>query len=272
MIRAAPILASLAGALTLHLAVLARFDLPQGASGAGGQSGRDLLALEAAPGDLAALVAAWDVPPAPADVPAAPRGASADHAASVPHLPAAPAPPPLPAAVAPTLPDLPAAEAPPPPTSAPSPPPEPVAPHVAATAPTSAPMSAPPPAPRPNQRAAGEGQGAGAGDTGTAAAATAAEAVRQSALMAWGAEVRAAVERRKRTPAAAFGAEGAVTLIMQVSRDGALRAVTLSAGSGTAALDDAALAAARAAAPFGPAPAPLTAPVYALRLTLRFQR
>jgi protein TonB len=263
MIRAAPLVASLAGALALHLAVLARFDLPQGASGAGGQNGADLLALEAAPGDLAALVAAWDAPPKPAEQPAAPRPVAAGRAVTVAPLPSAPVPLVRPATMAPTPPDLPA----PPPES----PPE-AAPPKSETPPTGAPISTPPPAPRPALRAVGAGQGASAGDSGTAAASTAAKAARQSALLAWGAEVRAAVERRKRTPAAALGAEGAVTLIMEVGRDGALRGVTLSAGSGIAALDDAALAAARSAAPFGAAPATLTDPFYALRLTLRFQR
>ena len=283
MIRAAPIVASLAGALALHLAVLARFDLPQGASGAGGQAGADRVELEAAPGDIAALVAAWDAPPAQVQAVAALRSATADRAATMPRVPVAPVSVGQPVALAHTMPDLPATDAAPPPEPAPPPDipvvaagpmPAPAAPalHDAPTAPTGAPISAPPPAPRPKLRAAGAGQGASTGDTGTAPASTAAKAERQSALLAWGAEVRAAVERRKRTPAAALGAEGAVTLIMEVGRDGALRAVTLSAGSGIAALDDAALAAARSAAPFGAAPATLTDPFYALRLTLRFQR
>jgi len=58
-----PALACLAAALALHLAVLAGFDPPQSASGAGGEGGDAVATLQAAPGDLAALVAQWDQPP-----------------------------------------------------------------------------------------------------------------------------------------------------------------------------------------------------------------
>jgi len=133
-----------------------------------------------------------------------------------------------------------------------------------------APASAPPPAPRPALRAAGVGQGGATGADGTAQAATASTTARQSAYAAWGAEVRAALERRQRSPVG--GGEGAVTLLLEVARNGALQSAKVAESSGFAALDQAALSAARAAAPFTAAPPELTDAAYALRLTLRFTR
>ncbi|MDZ4118460.1 TonB family protein [Phaeovulum sp.] len=290
MTRAGPVVVSLAGALALHLAVLAELDLPQGASGSGGQDGADLLGLEAVAGDIAALVAAWDRPPPPADAPAALRPALADAAAARPAALAAPAPVFRPAEAWPAEPDLPiaAATAPPepaPPAAATSPPgetppalnepaklnepaglpePEPVLQG------PGAPETSPRPEARPPMNYSGSGPGPSAGGGGSDAATRAADAARSSAFAAWGAEVRAAVERRKRRPTAAAGAVGEVTLIIEIGRDGALRAIAIAASSGIAALDQAARAAVESAAPFSPAPAALTDPAYALRLTLRF--
>lgn len=313
MTGAGPAIVSVLAALALHLALLARFDLPQGASGTGGTVGESLAALQAAPGEMAALVAEWDAPPEVAPPPqalppvhpeaAAPRPLPdpAPARAAVPATGATPSvdpaatplaalpelsrpvavvaprfnvpPPSDPAArlSAPSATPNPGSVAPPPPPSAPPPdvaalPPDPLP---AAPATDIAPRAAPP-APRPERHASGAGQGASAGQGG-AAAATVTDAARQSALAAWGAAVRAAVERHQRSPAGT-SAEGAVTLVLEVARDGVLNGISISASSGIAALDAAALAAVRAAAPFAAAPAALSDPVYALRLTLRFTR
>ncbi|WP_372840593.1 TonB family protein [Phaeovulum sp.] len=278
-----PALACLAAALALHLAVLAGFDPPQSASGAGGEGGDAAATLRAAPGDLTALVAAWDSPPTlatpPATPPATPEATLSPPLpmpdAASPRLlqpvpatqlatetvPRAPAPPPQHEA----LPSAPTADAQPADTQV-----EDTPTADAEPAPALAPAAAPAPAPRPALRAAGAGQGQATGTAGSARAATASTSARQSALAAWGAEVRAALQRRQRSPVG--GGEGAVTLLLAVARNGALQSVEIAESSGSVALDQAALAAARAAAPFAAAPPELTDAAYALRLTLRFIR
>ena len=283
MSGAGPALGSVLAALALHVAVLARLDLPQGASGEGGTGGEAVAALQAAPGDLVALIADWDQAPAPLPTRQAPPQPATDAA---PSLPAPdPAAARLPRARVPMMPgrdraalaaapppdqprpQAPAAEVPPAPVVPPLP--ETLPPPLDVATPDAAPAATPPPAPRPARQAADEGQGASAGQGGEIAAASTTQTARQAALAAWGAAVRAAVERHQRLPAGSSAA-GVVTLVLEVARDGALNGVNVSVSSGIAALDAAALAAVRAAAPFAPAPAALRDPAYALRLTLRY--
>lgn len=70
----------------------------------------------------------------------------------------------------------------------------------------------------------------------------------------WASKIRSKIERRKKYPAAAKGASGAVTVMISIAASGALSAVSLGGSSGNAALDAAALKAVQAAAPFPAAP------------------
>jgi protein TonB len=111
-----------------------------------------------------------------------------------------------------------------------------------------------------------EGGGEAAGQRGRAEAAGAGEAARA----AWAAAVRARIERAKAWPQGAAGASGRVALIIRIGADGRLLGAVVAQGSGDAALDAAAVAAVRRAAPFPPAPAGV--PGAAFRLTIRFDR
>ncbi|WP_409625776.1 TonB family protein, partial [Gemmobacter sp.] len=161
-------------------------------------------------------------------------------------------PPPAPAEGAPSLPDPPRVAAPPP---RPAPPPQPVARPA-----------------QPAQKAAGAGGGAAAGNRGKAAASTEARASRDDLRAAWGAAIRARIERQKSYPPAARGAVGKVVVLVTVAPSGALVAARVAASSGHAALDEAALRAARAAAPFPPAPQGATVEAVSFRISVNFAR
>lgn len=294
-------------ALALHLGAFAW--APEApAALASGDGGVDLISLEAADASIAELVAEWDRPPEltpPADAsPEAPQP-QADPppmAQVTPDLPpvlamAAPAPvlappPDLPqASPLSLLPPPPAPARPPEPVAAPAPPPpEPVA---APAPPPPEPVAAPPPpeplarpAPRPKppaaakppsaaraaQKSAGSGGGTAAGDRGAAQVATLSRARIDDLRAGWGAAIRARVERRKSYPADARGASGAVTVRLTVSGGGALVGVALAASSGNAALDQAALRAVQAAAPFPAAPADLPQGNQSFTLRMRYSR
>ncbi|MFC2969554.1 TonB family protein, partial [Acidimangrovimonas pyrenivorans] len=110
-----------------------------------------------------------------------------------------------------------------------------------------------------------------AGSGGSAAAARgSAGAARASA--SWGAAIAAQIERHKRYPRDARGATGKVSVALTIGRDGSLRGVRLRRSSGSVALDAAALAAVRAAAPYPPAPAALGDASYSFSLTVAFRR
>lgn len=178
--------------------------------------------------------------PPPAPSPAPPERARAPRATTAPTAP--PPVPPAPQALPPQA-ALPAAETAPPAPQPQAPPPTtepPVARQAAAT-----------PAPMSNSAAAKE--------------------ARQS----WGGQIRGEIDRQKRFPAAArsAGLQGKVRLALTVRGDGALLAVQLAASSGQPLLDEAALSAARAAAPFPPAPAKMggaRSESYTFRLALAF--
>ena len=296
--------AALAMAVALHLGALAWSPARVGAL-ASGDGGAAMASLEAADAVLAAMVAEWDRPPPMAAMPPAVTMPAQMLAAGV--APAAPAQPPqlAPAfAVAPgpplsvALADMPTLAPPPLALPAPAPPPAPApAPVLAAPLPAPAPEPVAQPAARPPrqpearpkakaapvakpgpaaaaraaQRAAGSGGGAQAG-AGGAAQATLSKARVSDLRAGWGAAVKARVERRKSYPAAARGATGSATVRLTVAASGALLDVSLAASSGDAVLDQAAVRAVQAAAPFPAAPQGVPPGNQVFTLRLRFQR
>lgn len=89
-----------------------------------------------------------------------------------------------------------------------------------------------------------------------------------SAVTSWRSQVQAAILRNK--PAPDNDREGVARVGFSVARSGGLGGVRLTASSGSPALDAAALAAVRRAAPFPPVPDDIDAPV-ALEVPIRFQ-
>ncbi len=223
-------------AAVAHLAVFAA-TLPDGmdAGGAGGAHEVTVAApLAAADAEIAALVKRWETPPQ-LRTPAAPAQA-VPRAELAPALPVAePQTPQLPHSV--PLPAIPAPD-----THARAP----VAPPALFDMPerrdTPRPRARPlprqaAPAAPPAQRAAGQGaaQQRGQGQ----ARETSGAASSASALAHWGGGIRAAIQRQQRSPAAR--ARGTVHLRLQVSADGQLAGVSVTQGSGNAALDQAAV-------------------------------
>lgn len=259
-------------AAAAHLAAFAVWPRgPEGGANGAGEGGFDAVSLAGADGPLADLVAEWERPPeatatlapslAPPATEAAPEGAA--QPASAPTPPPELAPPDL-------APAAPRADAPPAPVAAPEPPPKPkAAPKPAAKAPKLA-KPAPKAGGAPQLRAAGEGGGAVAGQNGTASEGSVSPGERRSALKEWGGKIRAKVERSRRQ--AAGGGAGRVVLALTVARDGRLVSAAIAESSGNAALDAAALQAARRAGRFAAAPSTLTDASYPFTLPLLFKR
>ena len=233
-----------AAALGVHLAGFALWgwQAPSAGAQAAGAGGTALVTIAPADAALAAVIDSWDRPPNTApDLPERPPQV----AEAAPDLPAPdlPAPEPDPASAKPTAPLQPKADA----------APNPDAPG-AQTRPK--PRPTPPAAPAaPAQQAAGQGGGATAGEAGSDAAATAETAAVADARLAWGAAIRARIEARKAYPRDGRGASGTVTLRLSVAGDGRLRGVEVIEGSGSPALDRAAVQAVRQAGRFARAPA-----------------
>lgn len=268
--RAAAEVAGAVGlAVALHLGAFAWAPQVPGAV-ASGEGGQQPASLEAADARLAALVDSWERPPVTAPVvpdlaltapsPAMP-GLSIPGIAPAPVL--APAPAPLPNLPPDTL-----APAPAPLPAAPPPPPIPAAPTREAKP---KPKPEPATAARPAQKAAGSGGGAQAG-AGGGAQASLSKAQVSDLRSRWGAAIKARVERRKAYPAAAHGATGSATVRLTVAASGALLGVSIATSSGHAALDQAAVQAVQAAAPFDAAPQGVPAGNQTFALRLRFQR
>jgi periplasmic protein TonB len=92
-------------------------------------------------------------------------------------------------------------------------------------------------------------------------------------LMAdWGGRLRAKVDRARRYPAGADGATGKVTLRLTVASSGQVLAVRVTASSGQAALDRAALEAVKRAGRLPKAPAGLDRKSYSFNLPVLFTR
>ena len=93
----------------------------------------------------------------------------------------------------------------------------------------------------------------------------------EDALAGWGAEIRARIERKKTYPRAADGATGVVTLVITVTPQGALLAVSVAASSGNPVLDGAAGQAVQSARlPKGPAGVDPAG--HSFRFRLRYER
>jgi len=294
--------AALAGmaAVALHLAAFAMVPAADGGASAAGEDGAALVSLAPADAALAALIAAWDRPPAPP----APRAESALVAPEA-LPPATPGPEfPVPVAQAQVSSDTPlmadlvplpmvAPEPPLPPEPALEPVTEPPEPEVQASlapdtsarpkrrpaSPLATPVAQPaetkPAAPRaqgsaPAQKAAGSGNTGAAGDGRTGRAATLSQSEVSNLQAGWGATIRASVERRKAYPRGGAGARGAVTLRLSVGPDGRLQQVGVAQSSGHPELDAAALRAVRAAGRFAPAPKGVPQTATGFTLTMRF--
>lgn len=267
--------AALSLALLLHLGAFALRPAPAGAS-ASGAGGSDLISLQPADASIADLVAAWQEPPQTSSIAPDQKPAIIDSALpmppateAVPEFPALPSTPTAPLAERPpaAVDAPPAPPKPPEPTVKPQPRPKPAPEKPRDTAPAQAES-----APLPAQRAAGTGNGTATGQNSTSDASTLSQAQVNDALAGWGASIRARIEKRKRYPAAADGAEGSVTLRITISRTGQLQGASIAASSGNAALDAAALKAVQAAGRFAKAPSGLTEASYSFTLPMRFSR
>ena len=247
-------------AVALHLAGFAALGnaVPPGAQSAG-DGGAALVSLVAADARIAAMIDDWERPPevavAPTTAPTAPQ------ADILPEQPVAERTRPV--VKQPTLPELPRAEA-APELAALAPPPRPEPPPAAQRRPdppmpAEVPPVAPPVAKKPApaqaaQAATGQGAKGAAGQAGDAQAATASGAEVESLRAAWGAEIRARIERHKSYPRDGDGAEGTVKLRIVVGGDGRLRGVAVARSSGSQALDRAAVRAVERAGRFPRAP------------------
>lgn len=215
-------------------------------------------------------------PPPPVTVPPPPEPDPAP-------LAEPPPPPPVPPTEAPPPERL--AEVQPPPVAEVAPPPPPA---LQPPAPQPPPLQRPkpkPPAPKAEakpraqvtqagqaaQRAAGSGGGANAGAGGAASAATLSASRVNDLRSAWGAAIRARVERSKSRIARGQRTGGTVTVRLTVAASGALTAATVHRSSGDTALDQVALRAVQAAAPFPAAPQGLPPGTLSFTLPLAFR-
>ena len=120
--------------------------------------------------------------------------------------------------------------------------------------------------------ARGTGGGVSAGALGaTRAVATLAPAARAAAQADWAQKIQSRIARHQVYPRGARG-QGRVRLHMDIRADGALSSVRIDRSSGVAALDRAALRAAKAAAPFPPAPDGLNRSEYGFAQWVNFAR
>jgi protein TonB len=283
-------------ALGLHGVALAMMGDKTGTGAtAAGDGGTELVTIAQVAGDVAALIAAWEAPPVVPDLPE-PMAATTPEVPPV--IPAPDAVPPEADIVPPSAPEaftppalmqppavaVAVAEAAPPPPQ-PEPPPEPIVkvnpdlhpkprPKPKADpepAPNPQPKREPKPAHVPAAQAAGQGGGGAVGQAGQAEAGTEDTAGAEEALAAWGADIRARIERKKTYPRGADGATGVVTLVITVTPQGGLGSVSVAASSGNAVLDAAAVKAVQSARlPKGPAG--IDPAGHSFRFRLRYER
>ncbi|NIY73520.1 energy transducer TonB [Marivivens donghaensis] len=263
-------------AIGLHAGAVSLFLSDEGAAESAGSGGEAQLSLVAASASVAAMVDEWERPPEVQTAPAM----TAPTAPAMPQMPAMTAPV-MDSPMAPAMPSAPAL-----PMASPQPPQIDTAPaerqpdqmpeiaEGAFTRPPVRPADLSPPAPKQEpvqaQTASGSGGSTNAGQAQARAEAQAAEARRQSLVMQWGAQVAAAVERRKRYPSAARGAAGRVTVRITVAANGGLQSIAVVSSSGNEALDQAAIRAAQTAR-YPPAPSGLPDPSYSFNLPISFQ-
>jgi periplasmic protein TonB len=267
-------------ALSVHVAVFARFS-PDGAGESAGDAGAALISITASDSALSSLVKQWDQAPVPDDGPgdfaqfdpSAVSVAQTPPDMAVPDLQLAskqpPRPEPMAALTQPAVADTPIASQPPAP-------PPPVKPE---TKPAAKPVFKPATKPAAGSAAASPSQAArGAGNAGAAGTAQKQLVVSQepgrnrSRMVAWGAEIRARIERKKRYPVAAQsrGQVGVVRVALSVRRSGVLQQVRIVGSSGQKLLDRAALRAVRDAAPFPRSPKEIFGKVFKFTLAVRF--
>ncbi|WP_206540114.1 TonB family protein, partial [Leisingera sp. ANG-Vp] len=133
--------------------------------------------------------------------------------------------------------------------------------------------AAPAPAPAPSadsvqERAVGSSQRQAKGDGGADAATTGESSRTASLKTRWGAAILSRVERHKRQPRG--GGKGRVRIRLEISTQGKLVAASVARSSGIAALDQAALAAARKAR-YPRAPKALAPGAYSFVFSARFE-
>lgn len=288
MTRAVEFAVAGVAALGLHLAAFAALgsSVPAGVESAGA-GGTALVSVAPSDAALSDLIARWETPPVmtPPVMPETPPQI-ADAPALIPDTP-----PPLPDM--PPAPDMPAvamADALPQVTAPPKPPEPPAEPVAQARelapepAPDLAPKAKPEPKPepaakpkpapqpaQPAQLAEGSGNKGAAGTDGAAQAATLSDGEAADLRAAWGADIRARIERRKAYPRDGDGAAGTVKLRLTVGTDGRLAAVQIVASSGSAALDAAAVKAVQRAGRFPKAPRGLDAGQVTFTLPVSFK-
>lgn len=264
-------------ALALHVAAFQT--LPQGSESTG-SGGEALVTVTPVSVELSDMVATWDKPPdiaeiSPIAMPQPLVEQPFDVTAARPLPPAKP--PLLSKAARPIVPALPMVEQVVPPhvmeTVAPPPVPPVDAPPKArpqarpATDPAVAkPKLAPQQAPRVASTAAGRGVTSARGISGSAEAASMTQSARQTLMAEWGGKIRNRIDRAKPRGTG----RGSVTIVLTVSREGALKSVGIAASSGHAALDRVAVQVIRSAGLMPAAPRGLTDAAYTFRLPIRF--
>ncbi|MFX0546034.1 TonB family protein [Roseovarius sp. S1116L3] len=278
MRRAAEFAVFLVLAAAAHLALAALGPEAEGAQSAG-QGGAATVTLQAASAQVSDMVARWETPPEALELE---QDMPAPAAETAPTLPA-PDTGPVPMSQGLGL-QLPSDDSTPDQVDTSSATPAAARSEVSDTRPRMRPAQPPKPTPAKTspqtsqpksqssaaQTASGSGGSANAGSAGSSAAATLSAGQRQSLVAQWGAQVRSKIERSKRYPSAARGAEGTVHVRITIARDGSLRAVSVATTSGHAALDAAALRAVKSARRFPPAPRLLDQPSYTFTLAMRF--
>ncbi|QBY01860.1 TonB family protein [Rhodophyticola sp. CCM32] len=266
MKRMLHIITFLALSVAVHAAALVQ--LPGSGAAGAGQGGEDRATLQAATGDMGAMVARWTAPPqitqpqtmqpVSADMAEMPRPAATEDTRPALPLPSDLAAPALPESTpqadvsdrrpqAVTLSQRPVARP--------------------ADRPQRAPQASTSPGPAQTRRtAAGQGNGAARGASETAPVATLSSAARQSLMARWGAQINARIERRKPR----VTGQGVVTLQLRIGRDGRLQHVAVARSSGNAQIDQAGLRAVQRAGHFPAAPEGLSEPSYRFDLPIRF--
>ncbi|WP_439105353.1 energy transducer TonB [Celeribacter marinus] len=258
--------------LAAHIA-FAGFAPMTGGDESAGEEGTAILSITASSASLAAMVETWDAArDTPPDVfvdTSAPEAPSEDMSA----LPASASPlhlaPPKLSGAALNMPSesaqaAPSADQPPAPLAPPKPKAKPKS--AAKAAPNSSKASSASAA----QRAAGQGGGQARGAASKAQVATVSAGQARKDLANWGASIRAAIERKKRSPSGAGKSTGTVGVRLTVSPSGSLGSVAVYASSGSSSLDQAAIAAVQRAGRFKRAPASLTKSSYSFKLKIAF--
>jgi protein TonB len=254
-----------------------------GAAASAGAGGNEVITLVAAAESYGDLIKAWETPP---DVAATSVAIAPPEAATI-----APTPPAVEAHLntpialpqmlqnpgeldnAPVVQTAPPPPAPPAkPLSKIKPPPKPVSkPKVGKPTQPSPPKKQPAQAastPSKAATAAGTGGKSNAGIRQTSSNSNLSKSEQQTLVAAWGASIRAKIDRAKRRPRG--GQTGAVTVVVSVAHNGALVNVGVSRSSGQPALDAAAVAAVKRARRFSKAPKQLAKTNYTFRLKIQF--